>query len=132
MNCEQVQQALLDSLRGQVADGIEGHLAGCDECREFAREQRVLDARLANVFSEASLSPQFREALRSKLPSHPDSPWSDSLPDLAHLIGCALGMALLPLFLSQPSKMIFVAGILFTALTYYLQAVLRRDHEANY
>jgi hypothetical protein len=128
MNCEEARQALLDLLAGSISDesrALENHIANCDACRQFAEIQRTLDVRLTAAVPVISLSPGFRSSLRQKLPVHAVSDWPESLPDLAHLIGCALAMVLLLLLVPQYSRTIVLAGAGFTALTYFLQAVLR-------
>lgn len=129
MNCEEARQVLMDSLDVSIAAArdpmAESHAASCDACCRFAALQRTLDARLAAAVPRVSLSPGFRSSLRRKLKPHTASAWPDSLPDIAHVVGCALAIALLVLFLPRYSSAVLVAGSAFTAVTYFLQSVLR-------
>jgi hypothetical protein len=128
MNCDEARQTLLESLTVPAPAArdplLEDHLASCEDCRRFVRVQRVLDARLTAATPLVSLSPEFRPSLRRNLPPHTTSAWPESLPDLAHLLGCALAILLLILCLPRYSRTILLAGSAFTAVTYFLQAVL--------
>jgi hypothetical protein len=129
MNCEQARKTLLDSLtepvRAEVHRLMEDHIAGCEACRRFAAVQRTIDARLSATVPALSLSPGFRGSLREKLEPRQFPSWPESLPDIAHLAGCALGIVLLLLVLPQYSRAVLLAGSGFTAVTYFVQAVVR-------
>jgi len=133
MNCDEAREILLDSLAGPVDAGMEslmeGHVASCETCRRFAEVQRSLDARLAAAVPRVSLSSEFRRSLQTRLNRHPLRTWSESLPDIAHLAGCALAIALLLLVIPHYSRTVLLAGTGFTAVTYFLQAVLRSSLE---
>ncbi len=134
MNCKEAQDALLDALLEPISDArrelLEHHLAGCANCRRFAAVQQHLDARLAAAVPAGVLSADFRRSLRGKLHDRPaPAVWPDYLPDVAHLAGCGLAIALLLLFLPQYSKTVLTAGAGFTAVTYFSQAVLRSSLE---
>jgi anti-sigma factor RsiW len=129
MNCEEARQILMDTLDGSMPAArdlmFDGHIASCDACRRFADFQRILDARLTAAVPGVSLSPEFRSSLRRKLKHHTDSAWPESLPDIAHVVGCVLAIVLLALFLPRYSRTILLAGSAFTAVTYFFQAMLR-------
>src|SRR5262245_60450361 len=133
MNCQEAREILLESLAGTVADGMEllmeDHVASCETCRRFAEVQRSLDARLTAAVPLVSLSSDFRSSLQTRLNERPLRTWSESLPDIAHLTGCALAIALLLLVIPQYSRTVLLAGTGFTAVTYFLQAVLRSSLE---
>src|SRR5215470_693636 len=133
MNCEQARTTFLDSLDGAISAEVhrlvEDHMTSCEACRRFAEIQRVLDARLSTSIAPVSLSPGFRHALRERLEQRQISSWPESLPDIAHLAGCALGMVVLLLVVPQYSRTVLLAGAGFTAVTYFLQAVLRTSLE---
>ena len=133
MNCEQVRETLLDSLiepvRAEVHLLMEEHLAGCEACRRFADVQRTLDARLTETVRPVSLSPGFRSSLRERLDRRHIPSWPESLPDIAHLVGCALGIVLLLLIVPQYSRIVLLAGSGFTVVTYFVQAVVRSSLE---
>ena len=133
MNCEQARQALLDSLDGSIRAELglhmEDHIATCETCHRFAEVQRMIDRRLTAAVPVASLSSAFRRSLQQKL-NHSFVPtWPESLPDIAHLGGCALGIVLLLLVMPQYPRTVLLAGICFSAVTYLLQAVLRSSLE---
>lgn len=133
MNCEETQETLLDSLDGPIAAEVhvvmEDHIAHCEACRRFAETQRSLDALLTAALPVMPLSPGFRSSLRMRLNDRQSSTWPESLPDIAHLAGCALAMALLLLVMPQYSRTVLLAGTGFTVVTYFLQAVLRSSLE---
>jgi hypothetical protein len=135
MDCHSAQECLLDSFVEAIPDDrrlvMENHIATCEVCGPFALAQQVLETRLAAAVSSESLSPGFRRSLKERICRNSESIWSDSLPDLAHLVGCALAIALLLVLLPQYSRMLAVVGSGFTAVTYFLQAVLRTSLEAS-
>jgi hypothetical protein len=133
MNCDEVRQMVLDSLIGPIRAEfyvlMETHIAGCDACRRFADVQRALDTRLTAVVPVVTLSSGFRSSLRQRISSRQISIWPEFLPDVAHLIGCVFGVVLLLLLFPGHSRSVLLAGAGFTAVTYFLQAVLRSSLE---
>ena len=133
MNCEEVRQTLLNSLAGSISAErhlpMENHIATCNGCRRFAEVQRMLDDRLTAAVPAVCLSPQFRSSLREKCRDHAIPGWPEFLPDIAHLMGCALAIALLLLVMPQYSRVVVLAGLGFTAVTYFFQAELRSSLE---
>src|SRR5882724_10570885 len=133
MNCEQTRETLLDSFTGPIRAEVhllmEDHIASCEACRQFADVQRTLDARLTTTILPLSLSPGFRSAVRERLDHRHIPSWPESLPDIAHLVGCALGIVLLLLMVPQYSRTVLIAGSGFTVVTYFVQAVLRSSLE---
>jgi anti-sigma factor RsiW len=130
MNCEQMREGVLESfdapISAEVRLAIDHHLATCEACRRFARVQQMIDARLTEALPPPVLSSGFRRSLRQKLADDPVAPvWSESLPDIAHLAGCAFAIILLLVVMPNYSRTILVAGGGFTLVTYFLQAVLR-------
>jgi len=133
MNCEQARETVLESfdgpLKAQLQLAMQDHITTCEACRRFAELQQTIDARLAEALPPPCLSVGFRRSLREKLPEPAAPSWSESLPDIAHLAGCAFGVVLLLLTMPQYSNAILVAGGGFTVTTYFLQAVLRSSLE---
>ena len=133
MNCQQARQILLDSLDGPITAEprllMESHISQCEACRRFAEVQRRIDARLTAAAPLAGLSSGFRTSLRRKLTDPVVPPWQESLPDLAHLAGCALAIILLLLVMPQYSRTVLFVGVGFTGITYFLQSVLRNSLE---
>ncbi len=129
MNCEEARETLLDSLIEPAGAEVQllmgDHLAGCEACRRFAGVQRSIDARLTATVPAVSLSAGFRSSLRERLDHRQGPSWPESLPDIAHLAGCAVGIVLLLLILPQYSRTVLLAGSGFTAVTYFVQAVVR-------
>lgn len=129
MDCQETQESILHSLVESLPTerylAMENHLAGCETCRSFAKVHRSLDLRLAAAVPHARLSPAFRSGLRKRIQCDPEALWRDFLPDLAHLIGCALVVALSVFLLPFPSRSVILAGLVFTSGTYFLQAALR-------
>jgi hypothetical protein len=133
MNCEEARQILLDSLvwlfPAERHTPMEDHIATCEACRQFLEVQRMLDARLTAAVPVVSLSPGFRSSLLEKLSDHTVPGWPEFLPDIAHLMGCALAITLLLLLMPQYSRTVLLAGSGFTAVTYFFQAILRSSLE---
>ncbi len=131
MNCEHARQALLDSLDSPIPaeldEAMRNHVGNCEACRGFAERQRALDVRLTAAAPVVSLSSEFRSSLQAELSDHPIPipSWPESLPDIAHLAGCAFAILLLLVALPQYSAAILAAGMGFTLVTYFLQAVVR-------
>jgi len=121
MNCEQTRQTLLDSLDGPITAQLrllmENHIAACEECRWFAEVQRMVDARLTAAVPVASLSSGFRRSLQQKLNDPLVPTWPESLPDVAHLAGCAVAVLLLLLVMPRYSRTVLLAGGGFTVIT---------------
>ncbi len=129
MNCDDARQIVLSSLNELVpaerVREMENHLLNCDACREFAYSQHLLDLRLAAAMPAVSLSPRFRTSMMRRIYRDSTTVWSDFLPDIAHLVGCAFALALLVFLLPfPPGRVIFIVTI-FTGTTYLLQGALR-------
>ena len=131
MDCQQARENILDALAEPLAPELrrttEAHTAACPDCAAFARLHQRVDARLSAGITASSLSPAFRASLKARMRRDADSAWPDFLPDLAHLIGCALAI-LASLVVFQPGAAILL-GLAFTAVTYFLQAVVRDAFE---
>ena len=85
----------------------------------------MLDARLTEALPPAYLGADFRTSLRRKLAEPATPRWSESLPDIAHLGGCAAGIILLLFLMPNYASTVLLDGAGVTAVTYFLQAVLR-------
>jgi hypothetical protein len=129
MDCQETQESILDSLVESLATerylAMENHFAGCETCSSFAKVQRTLDSRLAAAVPQVRLSPAFRSGLRKRIQCDPETLWPNFLPDVAHLLGCALVVVLSVFLLPFPLRSVILAGLVFTAGTYFLQAALR-------
>ena len=129
MNCDDIQQAIPDLMDDPA---VRDHLLGCESCWRFAEYHVALDARLIRALSAPSISPGFRDALRSKLPPHaPQNSWPDFLPDFAHLAGCAVAVAFLLFLLPHHLGAVMTGGSCFTVATYFFQAVVRNAFEPD-
>jgi predicted anti-sigma-YlaC factor YlaD len=130
MNCEQARQTILESfdgpIRAELHHAIDNHVATCEACRRFAEVQQMLDARLTEALPPAYLGARFRTSLRRKLAEPATPRWSESLPDVAHLGGCAAGIIVLLFLMPKYASTVLLDGAGVTAVTYFLQAVLRR------
>ena len=133
MTCQQAEDKLLDFLAepmsADVGRALEDHIARCATCREFANFRQLLDTRLMAAVSPVSLSPEFRATLREKVQRNRVRDWPESLPDIAHLLGCTLAILLLLWAVPQYSRTILLAGTAFTMITYFVQAVIRSSLE---
>ena len=75
------------------------------------------------------LSADWRASLKKKIRRDPTATWPDFLPDFAHVLGCAAGTVMSFFFLPWDAKTILLAGTMFTAVTFFVQATLRTDTE---
>jgi hypothetical protein len=134
MDCREVQEQILESLaetrpRANASD-LAAHVAGCEACRKFSETQFRLDLRLSTALSAPPLSATFRTSLAKRLRSEPSRVWLEFLPDVAHLAGCVCATALCLLMLPFAAGPVMLAGLAFTVLTYFVQAVLQGSLEA--
>jgi hypothetical protein len=128
MDCQAAQEQITESLaetRPGASPELETHLAGCAACRSFAESQFMLDLQLSAAISAPALSPAFRGSLAERVGREPLSVWWEFLPDVAHITGCAGATALCLCILPLPSGPVMLAGLAFTLVTYFAQAVLR-------
>jgi hypothetical protein len=129
MDCRVAQEQILESLTEPRLDGnsaeLEHHLAECDNCRRFFETQRYLDLQLSLVISAPPLSPRFRQSIMENVRRESHVIWPDSLPDKAHLAGCLCATALSIWVLPFSAGSIFLAGLVFTLATYFVQSVVR-------
>jgi len=132
MECSKVQEWILESLDerdGARESAVEKHLAGCEDCRRFLAAQADLDSLLGEAFPPAQLSDGFRLELRKRLRAQPAARWPEVLPDLAHLAGCTIGVALWSFLAPWSPGTNLLSGAAFTVVTFFAQAVLRSSLE---
>jgi len=129
MECQDTQMSIVESfaepLGAATQRALDEHLMGCETCRRFSDTQTALDARLAAAFPPEHLSAVFRGTLKRRVRRHPSFAWPDFLPDIAHLIGCAVAVGASALILPQHREGVILVGAAFTCLTYFLQAAIR-------
>lgn len=129
MNCREAQEQILEALTephlGQDSDVLDRHLGECDNCREFLETQRRLDLQLSLAISAPDLNPQFRDAVMARVRRQPHSLWPESLPDIAHLIGCFCATILCFWLLPFSAGSICLAGLVLSFATYFVQSVVR-------
>jgi len=129
MDCRETQEQILESLTEPRLDGnsaeLDHHLAECDNCRRFFETQRDLDLQLSLAISAPPLNPQFRKSVMKKARREPDWIWHELLPDKGHLAGCVCATALSIWILPFSAGSIFLAGMVFTLATYFIQSALR-------
>lgn len=124
MDCKQAQEAILEALDAKTSFPTE-HLADCAHCREFAQLQSSLDLQLGKILVAPPLSPAFRASLKKTVQHSSPRPWPESLPDIAHVTGCAVATILCAAMLPVPSSMVILSGAALTAVTYAMQCVVR-------
>jgi hypothetical protein len=129
MDCREAQEQILESLTeprlGANSAEFDHHLAECDNCRRFFESQRRLDLQLSFAISAPSLSPRFRQSVMETFRRESHYIWPESLPDKAHLTGCLCATALSICVLPYSAGSIFLAGLVFTLATYFVQSVVR-------
>jgi len=129
MDCREAQEQILESLTEPRLGGnsaeLDHHLAECDNCRGFFEIQCHLDLQLGLAISAPPLNPQFRKSVMEKARREPYSIWHELLPDKAHLAGCVCATALSIWMLPFSPGSMFLAGLVFTLATYFIQSALR-------
>lgn len=65
MKCEDVQELILEA--EFASEGVEAHLAQCENCRRFLSIQQSLDERLATAYAPPGISPGFRRTIRADI-----------------------------------------------------------------
>lgn len=128
MDCPEAQERFLDSMERALSPleeaQLERHITECAECGPFAARQRDLDVRLQQAIHFPQLSPAFRAGLQQRIALQRRDPWPDWLPDVAHLAGCAVAVAVCTVLLPFPLPVVLGAGALIAFITYSLQALL--------
>src|SRR5712692_4547039 len=128
MDCHETQERLLESFEGALSPlekgQLERHLSECAECARFAALQSQLDLGLRERIAAPQLSSGFQSGLQARIARQPREPWPEWLPDVAHLIGCAVAIGSCALLLPLPVPVVLGAGILVAFLTYSLQTLL--------
>ena len=134
MDCQTAQEQILESLAetrpGATTPELEIHLAGCEGCRSFSETQFMLDLQLSDAISSPPLSAAFRNSLAKRVRREPLSVWPEFLPDVAHVVGCSCATALCLSMLPFAAGPVMLAGLAFTLVTYFVQAVLQGSLEA--
>jgi putative zinc finger protein len=127
---EQILESLAETLPGANTPDLEIHLAGCEACRSFSETQFMLDLQLSAAISAPPLSAAFRNSLAKRVRREPLSIWPEFLPDVAHVVGCFCATALCLSMLPFAAGPVMLAGLAFTLVTYFVQAVLQGSLEA--
>src|SRR6266481_4372099 len=134
MDCRKAQEQILESLAepraGANTPDLDTHLAGCEACRSFSQTQFMLDLQLSAAISAPPFSAAFRTSLAKRIRREPVSAWPEFWPDVAHVAGCVCATALCLFMLPFPAGSVMLAGLAFTLVTFFLQAVLRGFLEA--
>jgi len=134
MDCRKAQAQILESLAetepGANTPDLETHLAGCEACRSFSETQFMLDLQLNAAITAPPLSTAFRPSLAKRVGREPLSVWPDFLPELAHVVGCSCATALCLWMLPFAAGPVMLAGLAFTLVTCFIQAVLQGSLEA--
>ena len=129
MDCREAQEQILESLTEPRLGGnsaeLDRHMARCDNCGRFFETQRHLDLQLSLAISARPLNPRFRKSVMQQARREPYSIWHELLPDKAHLAGCVCATALSIWILPFSAGSIFLAGLVFTLATYFIQSALR-------
>lgn len=128
MTCVDAQDRILQRLDGPLPEhneaALDAHLVACADCARFAEQQLDLDTRLSLVMPPVKLGADFRAALRRRIAAEPKQPWSNVLPDYAHLAGCAIAMTVTVGLFPAYTSIILTVGTITTAFTYLAQTML--------
>lgn len=127
MTCHEAREQILCRLDdgGDAGDpSLDAHVATCADCARFAEQQHELDRRLSLAVSPVKLAPGFRAAVRSRIAAEQKEPWANMLPDVAHLAGCAIAMAVTIGVFPGHVPIILTVGTVTTAFTYLAQTLV--------
>jgi hypothetical protein len=75
------------------------------------------------------LNPEFRAVLMKKIRPHASAAWPDYLPDVAHLAGGVGATLACLLIVPFAARQVLAAGAAFTAVTYFVQCLIRDEVE---
>ncbi len=129
MNCESVQDLILDSLDAPLATperhALEEHLTACADCRGFLETQAVLDRALAVHYAPPELSQGFQQALQRRLRAEKRRALWEAVPDLLHLAGGAALTAACACVLPFSPGTVLAAGGAATAASYLVLSAAR-------
>jgi len=122
MDCQEVQEEILDSLEDASSTGkqqeLEAHLAKCPSCAAFASKQKALDVRLSQLFTPPEISRAFRPALNKRIHRETARLWLEALPDIVHFASCGAATALCAVLLPYSASYVFSVGISAAVLAY--------------
>jgi len=134
MDCQSVEEAILDSLQNAGTAGvpreIDVHLAGCPACTAFAARQQSVDAQLSGMLAPPELSPGFRKALRKRIRREAIQLWADSLPDKVHFLSCGFATVMCAILMPFHPAAVLSAGTAATVVTYVLMTAVRNFFES--
>ena len=129
MDCDRAQEEILDSFDEatfrEIQPETRAHLDGCTRCATFALSQKSLDMRLGTALRPPQLSPSFHSVLRERIRRDTRGVWPEALPDILHLVSCAVATLLCAVFVPSSSLAVFGTGTIITALTYLLMTAIR-------
>jgi hypothetical protein len=127
--CERIQADILESFDepGDLArqPDIARHLRDCASCEAFARRHHQLDATLATSLTPPTPGPAFRAGLRRRIRRDIAGQWFERLPDIMHVSGCGVAVAVYAVIVPADLPMAVVVGMLGTLLTYAVMSVAR-------
>ena len=91
MPCASFEDRLLDyaELSAAEREPVDAHLAGCADCREYLDSTAQLDARLADLYGGARVSPAFQAAVLSSVKAEIPLSKLSLLPEVLDFIGWA-------------------------------------------
>ena len=134
MDCETAQEEILMSFERLTSSAISpesrDHIQGCPQCARFASRQMSLDQRLSALLTPAPrLSPSFRSAMGRRVRHQPRWAYAEVVPDMLHLVSCAVATLVLALSLPFEASVTISIGTITTVLTYFILALMRNSLE---
>ena len=134
MTCTQVEEYLLESidepLAGDVRRAVDRHVASCAACGSFAAQLRDIDAQLSSALPPISAPPSIVEGLRRQQHADRVTAFTETLPDVIHLAGCAIATVLSAALLPIDPPVTLTAGVAVTCFTYVVMVIVRSSLEA--
>ncbi len=135
MDCERVQEAILDALlepsRDETQAMLDEHVAGCSACAAFLRSQLEIDGRLAAHLPPPVLRPGFRAAVRRRVRQESEPFWPDLLPDALHFASWTVVTLLALIWVPLSAPIVLAAGATGTLLTHALLTALHETFDAG-
>jgi anti-sigma factor RsiW len=118
MDCKQAQEEILEMFDGSPAGDVQDHLASCPACAKFAARHTALDRELGALLQPPSLSPGFRTALRKRIREDSVKAWPEVLPDILHIVCCAIATLACAVLLPMAAGPVLAIGAGVTLITY--------------
>ncbi|MEO7190968.1 MAG: zf-HC2 domain-containing protein [Vicinamibacterales bacterium] len=133
MECHEIQESILDGLDREPSPderhAIEAHVSICATCAEFARNQQVIDVRLASALAPPTMAPMSRAALRARVRHDAVTARREALPECVHFASFGVTTLTLAWILPVSPSIVVSGGLTVALLSYVVLSVIRSSFE---